>query len=291
MVLERAEVERLVAVAVVHGEQVAVGAAAGEPAVGAKAAVAGAHGSDASDEVRLAADLGDQGAELPHLGAELLHLLVPDTSGVADVDAGGRHRECGDVVGDEDLDDLDARVGAGADVHLRERSYALGAEVMGDHHGAVDVGARLDRDHDRVRAEGGVGLAEHVDRSCRVDRSLGRRCGGDAQPVGRAGVHRHHEPVDGDDGGCGVVDGEPHSVGRARRGGGRGEPARIQLVDGAVAPLLELEGGQLQRGHAPGGVSTLLLKPIRPVESLGGLGDDVGGKHQQSLVCRRSGRD
>ena len=89
MVLERAEVERLVGLAEVDGAQVAGGAPAHQAAVGAQAGVVAAEARRWSmRRVASAPTRRDLQAELPGGQAELLDRDVADAGGPADVDLG-----------------------------------------------------------------------------------------------------------------------------------------------------------------------------------------------------------
>ena len=84
VVLQRAEVEHLRAVAEVDGEQVALAALAVEARLAAQPRVVAAERDGRRPQRRVAADVRALQRDLPRLRAVLLHRQVPDVGAVAD---------------------------------------------------------------------------------------------------------------------------------------------------------------------------------------------------------------
>ena len=188
MVLEGAEVERLVTRAEVGGEQVAVGAPAGQGAVGADPGVGAPQPHQAGGEVGLLAHPGHQGADLPGVGPEVLDVGVAQAGAPGQVELGERHRQHRatrgrDVVDDRGLGSLgQAHHQPGEHGHTGPGEHLLDPDRLVEHHPAGHA------HHQRIGREGVVQQREDV----------GARPGHRAQAghlLAQRGRRRDHHPL------------------------------------------------------------------------------------------------
>ena len=284
VVLEGAEVEGLVALAEVGGQQLATRAASRHGAIGADARVAAAQPHQPGLEVCLLADPGHQRAELPPGGAELLDVEVAEPGAAADVELGERHRQHrvgtrGDVVHDRGLGALGQE-----DHQPGEDGRAGGGDVVGDQDRRVEADTAGYRDDDRVQGEGVVERGEHVGPAARD----GAEAGGGLLVQGGGGGHHHapscplgREVADGDgaiehghrDGGT-----VEHVVHGGRRRsvatGGRRPGRQVEVGHAGVPPDLLGDRRQFSGGELLGGGDPAVTQPVGPGQGGGGGGGE-----------------
>ncbi len=145
MVLERPEVEHLVAVAEVDRQQVALAARAGDERFGAHPGVVAAEGDRRGPQRRVAADVGPLEADLPGGRAVLLHRHVPDPGSVTD----------------DDLDDQVTQVRGTVGQRVREAGETVTARAVLEEQRLLDDDAGR---HPNVRAADDERVVEHGER-------------------------------------------------------------------------------------------------------------------------------
>ena len=152
VVLERAEVEHLLAVAEVHRELVALGALAAEPRLAAQPGVVAAERDRRRAHGRVAADVGALEAEVPRPRAVLLHREVPQVRVVVDEQLGDRVDEVIGVGRAEAVEHRRLRVLAERDERVRERRAAVAFAPVQDEDRILDhdAGGHL---HERAARE------------------------------------------------------------------------------------------------------------------------------------------
>ena len=162
VVLQRAEVEHLVAVAEVDGGEVALAALAVEPRLAAQARVVAAERDGRRAQRRVAPDVRALQRDLPRVRAVLLHRDVAHVRAVAERparrprrrDGPARPRRLG-VGGAEAVEHRDLGALAGDDERVREAGEPVALRPVQHHDRLVDddTGGHL---HDRAAGEEGV---------------------------------------------------------------------------------------------------------------------------------------
>ena len=234
VVLEGAEVERLVAVAEVGGEQVAGGAPAVEAAVGAHPGVVAAEAGQPGRRRSACASASMSRCRSTRRPVELLHADVARPGRAGESDAGGGKQEPG-AAAVEHLDDAHLAVGARSHHQLRRRRHARRPDPGG--------GRRSGRPPWRLRA-----------RRRRSDRRPNASCSHVRASASTPAVAERGSAASSPR----RTDARPEVavVDRAGDSAGR-EAVEVELVDPAVAPHLLVgarqpgPGEPLGRGGAP----------------------------------------
>ena len=160
VVLERAEVEHLRAVAEVDGEQVALGALPVEAGLAAESGVVAAERDRGRPQAGVASEVRALERDLPRVRAVLLHRQVADVRAVADeqlddrVDEVVARRRRAEPVDDRDLGAL-----VRDDQRVREGGEPVALRPVQDDDRPVDHDAR---GHVHERAAGEEGVVQHA---------------------------------------------------------------------------------------------------------------------------------